>query len=533
MAVQEVGTFGSLEFGGYAFSNQDFFSCPVDQAASGHVVEARVKDTLGRFKSHVWRTNVSSTNVLFRHVYESSGDFTYRLVFSPDAQGITEFLLVGDWDKTGSHPAIRPDVSTLLSKLVSCELLRLQVCVPEGEPSATELGGLRIIRLKNSFSNSFNSNSPVSLKKGRLPSTIEKITGKASKGGLTGDWANVGSGDLSNLVVLDFVGGQHVNTGTIGEFFEAAPNIETLGVDNFIENFAASDLQSGSGTRSLVDLRVDGAHCVVNGTLSSLDDSSLSNLLYHEYRLQGDLYGDLGNLPSWTRSFYANRGLGKTNDNKLIFDAYDPGGFDDFDYMIIEEPRSDYVDGDVYVASLANGGSHLNGDNGGTSYSDGAEITLFGADSSVTNASDSWYDWPLNQRDYRAVAVKPNVTIGYNSNIDTSHWNADWAVADVTGYPDTSTIDVEDPNNDGAGDTDASSTVPTDGTLSGAKLYVYEDSQNETGPDAAGNGRTEYLISGVTDNGDGTFTIALDTTNGPSLSDATSDGSFTRIAFTW
>jgi len=468
----------------------------------------------------------------FPYLLPSSGDFGIALVAAPDFGGvITSEINVA----SSPVPDLTFDFADYLSELEDVEVIELKAneLTLNTTPSQSELQGIKEIRLNG---NAKRGTGKIFVE--RLDSTIEVLDNN-TKGGstfLAGDWS--AASGLNSLVEVFSRAAMNIS-GTLSDIQNAAPNIEVL---RYPDGGQIHDDSSITGYHGMSNLRVIKTSSTgkIQGQIADFDHSSLGPgqgsqaLTDHRHKTQTDMGGDFGNLPSWTQSWQASR-VGKGINGDLIFDSFDPSNYSNFSSirfkpMVMSGTSSDAgAKAQVLPVVCANGASSIN------SYPDGAFIEL------RTRGSGQNLDgWTPYQQAFRALGVKPNVSWSVGGGVDTSPWNSSWAVAGNVSYPSSSEITVDKPASDGRNDTatDDGSAIPTGSTLpnanggGGARLHIFEDSPNQSGPSDQYDSATEYVISSVTDNGNGTITFGL---SGPSIPDTNSADldADTRIAFTW
>jgi len=532
--VEEQGT-GRLEFGGFPFSNQDVFSMDVTIGDVGDEFPWLFNDPDGVLSAIVPTDGEVYYSLNGDHSYKRTGSHTFRVVCIPEATSISDIVL-GSRSFDGN---VIFDISDFLSYFSDSEIVRFRRVDHTGTATASNLDGLRVWNNKGG-----NADFPVSNFSIAWESFIQNFR---AQGGLTGDWGNVSGGKYSNLIRLDVsADGTNVN-GTLSELASAAPNLEVVRSLSALWDAATtsriSDLHNLSNLR-----RFNNNNAEIEGSIGDWGSTNGNGDLYLpklkdiNHKDTMGYGGEIGNLPSQIEKFAQGKFFGTFGDTigdvNVTFDSYNPSDFPNFSLLLAANPHVTHAGMDVWWAQSANGASHLNGQ------SDGAQIRAYIKES----VCDAW-GWDAMQHPFRALEVKSNVEVTIEGDQETSddpetydpkaNWNPDWSVTKVVGLPDSSTITVERASENG--DTDASTPIPADGTLaganggSGAELHIFESTNaNETGPHAEADSKTVYIVASVTDNGDGTLTIYLDTSS-PSVTDTGSAGfdANTRTVVTW
>lgn len=531
MAVEEVGTLGRIEAGGYQFSNQDVLAGTAEVFSTPSNIDWELNDPLGRFQGFVPKEGLVVTDPNGDHSYEATGTFTMRFVCSPDAKSINYVRITSSNGSADYHF----DLDELLKYFFDCETLVLDggdIGV-DGTASADALSGVVFIDNRGG-----NIDVPVS----NFSTSIERYRSNfRANGGLTGDWTNVSSGALSNLLYLQGQAGGSGVSGSYADLQNAAPNLVEL-ISKFERVVSGGPLTELHGWSDL-EVFEFGVTSGTSGVFADLDgtDGSGNHVLPSLRRFvlyNNTIEGDVGNMADHIEHFGSR---GSDNDGATTWDNYMPSNFDQLKHLKFGGSQATHAALDSWLGSASNGGDYLNGH--------GHSLIFVG----LGDENSSSWGWNAKQHPYRALNVKPNVSASLSSDDDNdtgrsydpkAGWLDHWAVANVIGMPDSSTIIVKKPSSDGANDTnardegtDSDISIPTDGSVSGSDLHLFETtSGNRSDPITEAGGFTVYLVDGVVDDGaSDELTINLDTANGPSLTDTGSGGysAVTRMAVTW
>jgi len=505
------------------------------EADAGDQLSIQVTDAAGKYIGQISGEGeqVKGTSATF--TAENAGTYTAELV-AEAFEGITKITI----DPSKTQAKIQPNLSTLFGSLPDLVEVRLSNILPTGEPTEKDLEGLEVINARSSFSYQRGGSAVIYV--GRLDSTIQDVNFRATGWGVQGDWGNVASGAYPNLTRLRFADGSNVYlAGTLTGLLQACTGLETLievSSASYLYDVdpSVSDFQAAPSTLS--EVRLNSRGNPFSGQMADFDDPDIPARVAWEFTAGlANVNGDLGDLPTRNGGPLGWKTSSQANADSLTADAYTPSDYTDWSLISLTEPGMTEAGADTLAARAANGASHLNGQ------PTGYTLSLVGGGRGQSGSAGYLNNYPPPQHPYRALGVKPNVSWNLGGTIDTSGWNDSWAVSGNVSYPSSSEITVDKPTSDSASDTktDDGNAVPTDSTLpdanggSGAILHIFEDDPNATGPLQEANSTTEYIVDSVTDNGDGTITFTLDTTNGPPISDTGSSDLDvnTRIAVTW
>jgi len=309
MAVEEIGTLGRMEAGGFPYSNLQSLSFTVD-ATGGDVLSMSFDDPLNRIKAIVPKDGESVSGSTISYTYKISGTYTARLIVQPDFEQVTRLRI-------GNSPI---DLSTLdFTKLT--DLLQLDFYNVEKTLAGTNYQTL-------------DRNKPFG-KVQAWPASIEEIYGAQVRNvdfnfdafpdtlrvfdqyftPTTGDLANAPSEARYLTLRGSSVGGDASGLGS---------NLIYLGLGKSGTNFQGADLNPSSGT--LEKFHTSG----VRNFADILENTSQLKKVIG--RISGDIYGTMPagsvneNAPylrSPFRSF-----VGNTNQN--YFDCKLTGAPNDF-----------------------------------------------------------------------------------------------------------------------------------------------------------------------------------------------------------